>query len=163
MFEMSIDTRLAFERISRCAPDEIVTYEELSEILGRDAQSSGRHNVDSARRMLLRGEGGTRMAFSAVAGVGIKRMADSELANSGRHFMSRIRGISKRGAQTLAAVGDFDSLPNESKIAHNAALSLLGAIAQASKEKAIQKVESAVESANEKLSFAKTLALFGSK
>lgn len=160
MFEVSIDTKLAFERLQRCTPDEIVSYKELTELLGRDAQTAGYHNIAQARNMLLRGEGGTPMAFSAVVGVGVKRMADGDLANSGRHYAARIRRTSKRGMQTLAAVSDFDALPNESKIAHNAMVSLLGAIALASKEKSIQKIEIAVDKEQEKLSFAKTLALF---
>lgn len=159
--EASIDTRLVFDRLKNAKPGEVIPYKELAEILGTDPRNGkGYSSVASARRMALNQ---LKYAFEAVSGEGIKRLTDHEASRTGEQTLKAIRRRARLGAKKLTCVEKFESLSNDDKIAHNAALSMLGAITQATSAKTQERIESAVKEATKELPVAKTLALFGGK
>lgn len=159
--EASIDMRLVFDRLKTSKPDEVISYEDLSSIIGTDTRRGrGYSVVSSARRKALNQLG---MVFEAISGTGIKRLSDRQISRVGDGVIRSIRRRAKIGTKKLACVGDFSALPNEDKIAHNASLSMLGAVAQAMTTKTLDRIEAAVKEASKELPVAKTLALFGGK
>ena len=154
---LSVDSQVVYNRIRRADIGEIVTYKELRELVGRDIQDKSRHCLDTAIRIAQRED---RIVFGSVRGVGVKRLSDLETVAASSSGVDRIRRIAKRSARKATCV-DFDALPNETKIKHNAIVSLYGAIAHASKPASVVAVESAVANGEDKLPLAKTLALFG--
>lgn len=154
----SIDTQMIYERLEKSAIGELVEYQELSALIGTDVQSKGRGYMETARRMAMRDKG---MVFEPVRNVGLKRLADTEIVRSGQAYISKIRRHARRGMRVLVSVQDFNSLPNDLKVRHNATASMLGAVAQFSGGAAQKRIEGAVEQAGQKISYAKTLELFG--
>lgn len=154
--ELSVDTQLLVKRLKKCAEDEMVTYDELSGIIGRDVTAKARHILDSARRILQRQD---RMVFECVHGQGVKRLNDSAMANLGEHGIKRIRGISKRTARKIAC-SDYENLSNEDKIKSNASLSMLGALSMMTAPKKLKALETSGDVANNKVPSAKVLEMF---
>ncbi len=68
------------------------------------------------------------MVFEPVIDVGLKRLNDEGIVSLGPAYVNRIHRMSKRGAQKLTAVHDFNALPNDVKIEHNVRLAQLGAM-----------------------------------
>jgi hypothetical protein len=154
----SIDAQMIYERLTASTVGDIIPYSELSGIVSRDVQTKGRGHMETARRMALREKG---MVFGSVKNVGLKRLADTEIVQSGQSYISRIRRTARRGMRVLVSVQDFASLPNDLKVRHNATVSMLGAVTQFSGNSSQKRVESAVQKAGEKLNYSKTLELFG--
>lgn len=155
---MSLDTQMLYERLEKAQIGDLINYEELSAIIGSDVQIKGRGSLQSARKMAMRDKG---MVFESVRDIGIKRLADAEIVRSGQAYISRIRRHARRGMRVLVSVQNFEALPNDLKIRHNATASMLGAVAQFSGSAAQKRIEGAVEAAGNKISYAKTLELFG--
>jgi len=152
--EISADTRLLYQRLLKLRYDEVVTYDELSRILGRDVRKSSRSNLTSARKMAIQ----DGIVTDAVRKVGIKRLTDERTVEcTGTVMRKRIRRACHRSARRLTAVR-FDNLSDNLKQIHNAELSQLGALAEFSKDKVTKRIRSMVGSAeNEQLAIAQTL------
>lgn len=158
--KLSIDSQLIAERMMQVEIGQLVTYEVLSEVIGQDVTGDhGRGCLATARRMLQRD---SQMVFDAVRGVGLKRLSDAEIVQSGARSVRRVRSAARRGSRLLTSVGDFDSLPASDKLRHNATLSVLGAIEAISSAGSVKKVEQRVTAASP-LPIAATLAAFGVK
>jgi hypothetical protein len=75
--------------------------------------------------------------------------------------MAKIRRASRReGKRITHGVRDFNALPNDLKIKHNAAVSMFGVFEHMTKPTQIKKLEGKVEQAHESLPLAKTLEAF---
>lgn len=157
-FKSSIETRELYDRLSKLAVGEMVTYEELSKLLGvKSVRASAAAALNYARHMAQRDH---RIVTDAVWGVGIKRLSDSEAVAASSGTFSRIRRTAKRGIDRTTAV-EFDTLSNEDKIRHNAAVSGLGVLRYLSKPKEIKKLEAAVNASQTgQLPIGRTLELF---
>ena len=133
----------------------MVTYQELTNIIGRDIIKH-RHALQSARTKLLK-EG---CVFGIITRVGIKRLSDSEaIMITSTDTVQRIRRTAKRGVRVLAyGIQNFATLSNEDKILHNATASMLGAIAFVSTTKNVERLAS--KSENGQLPIASTLEFF---
>ncbi len=153
-----IDTQMIYERLSTASIGDLIEYQELTALIGTDVQNKGRGYMETARRMALRDKG---MVFQPVRGVGLKRLADTEIVQSGQAYITKIRRHARRGMRVLVSVQDFGALPNDLKVRHNATVSMLGAVAVFSGGAAQKRVEGAVEKAGQKISYTKTLELFG--
>lgn len=153
----SIDAQMIYERLEKTTVGEIVGYDELTALIGSDVQLKGRGYMETARRMAMRDKG---MVFGPIRGIGLKRLADTEIVRSGQSYISKIRRHARRGMKVLVSVQDFDALPNDLKVRHNATASMLGAVAQFSGSTAQKRIEGAVEQAGNKISYARTLELF---
>lgn len=156
----SVDTQLLYERLKRAEIGEFIPYQELTATIDRDVQSDGRGYLNTARGMTLRHD---RMVFECVSNQGLRRMNDTEIVEGGTSILQRIRRASRRGAMKLASVKNFDALPNNKKIRHNALLSALGAITHFGRESNVKQIEAKVEAAQSKLPLARTLEIFQKK
>lgn len=155
MFEMSIDTRMLYDRLKVVDVGEIVTFRQMSELLGRPVEGAT-SNLQSALHRLE----GERLAFANIKGVGYQRMDDVAVVNTAESAREGIRRKAKRAIKRLVCVREFDSLPNELKIKHNAALSGFGAIASIMSPGRVKALEEQVAKAGQQLPLAKTLESF---
>lgn len=155
LFEMSIDTRMLYDRLKKAAIGDVVSFTQMTELLGRSVDGAC-GNVQSALHR-LEGEG---IAFANVRGTGYQRMNDVEVVNSAEHAREGIRRKAKRAVRRLTCVQEFDRLPNEMKVKHNAALSGFGAIASIMSPGRVKSLEEAVARVGAQLPLAKTLEAF---
>jgi len=155
LFEMSIDTRMLYDRLKKAAVGEVVSFAQMTDTLGRQVEGAN-SNLQSALRR-LEGEG---IAFANVRGVGYQRMNDVEVVNTAEHAREGIRRKAKRAVKRLTCVQEFDKLPNELKVKHNAALSGFGAIASIMSPGRVKALEEQVMKAGAQLPLAKTLEAF---
>lgn len=156
--EISVDARVLLARLKSAQVGEIVPYSELSRLVGRDVQKDGRHILVSARKWARH----DRILFGAVTGRGLQRLDDTGKVRAGSGMMDKIRRTSRRAAQVLAAVEDFNALPNEMKIQHNMSLSIFGIIQQATSSKTQCKISEHVQGVeNGVLAMKKSFELFG--
>lgn len=137
----SIDAKMVFQRLITTEPGDVVTYQELNQITGRDVVKN-RHIIATARNMAAREK---LMQFDAVKNVGLKRLSDDEIvAMQTTRPLNHIRSTVRRSVKALACA---NQISNESLIAKNAALSLMGAIATFVKPKAIETVSKQTQQA----------------
>ena len=154
-FEMSLDTRMALDRLRQAAVGDTVTFSDLSVALGREVDG-GTPTVQAALRKLER----DGVIFGNVRGVGYQRLSDSAIVNTAEHERAALRRKARRVVHRLTSVADFDALPNDLKVKHNAAVSGFGAIASVLSPAKMKSLETSVEKAQAKLPLAKTLAAF---
>lgn len=155
-FEMSIDTRVIYDRLKSAAIGQTVTFDELSKELGRKVEGDS-SNIQSALRRLVNTDG---IVFDNVRGLGYKRLNDVEIVNTSERDREGMRRQARKIVKRLTCVSNFDALPNDMKIKHNAALSGFGAIAAIMTPGAMKKLEASVEQASQQLPLAKTLEAF---
>lgn len=155
-FELSIDTRLVYDRLKQAAIGEVVSFRALKDALGREVEGS-ESSIQSAVRRLLKVDG---IVFENVRGVGYKRLADIDIVRSSESMRDRLRRGAKRMVRKLACVQNFDALPNDLKVKHNAAMSGFGAVVAMMSPGRMKKLEQKVEQAAAQLPLAKTLEVF---
>lgn len=157
--EISIDARMLHQKLKEVPIGSTITWEDLGKVIGRDvhAGSPGYGALTTARRRVQIDDG---MVFDAIAKVGLKRLSDAEIVNTGQSIVDRVRRMARKGARRLLSVANFDALPNEAKIKHNAYASLLGAVAQISQESKVRALEKHVQGTQAALPLAKTLEVF---
>jgi hypothetical protein len=139
-FVISVDTERLITRLQAVVPGAVITYADLSATIGRDVLDGARGQLRHARHKLLDEH---RINFEAVVGQGLRRITDEEAALSGGKQLRRVRRAAYRGRKHVAAVREWDALPNAAKVASNATQAMLGAIEHAatvSKQKAIEGV-----------------------
>ena len=154
--EMSADSRALYERLGRCKVGDVLSYEEMERLTRRDLRNGERYVLYSALRQSLR----DGRAFGCIRGIGVKFLTDGEIVADADGVAPRIRRLSRRASRKLAAVRDFDKLPNDQKIRHNTLMSLFGAITAFGRESSIAKIETEVKRTSQKLSLAATLEAF---
>lgn len=151
--QISIDTRVLIDRLEKSAEGEVIPYDELNKLLGRDVRTVARHNVQSAMRHLeSRG-----MVFSTIRTVGIKLLTDSERVGEGDTGINKVRRCARRAAKRLR-FNKFEALSNEEKTRTLTAQSVLGAVTQFTKPTAVKRISESVETGV--LPVGKTLQLF---
>jgi alkylated DNA nucleotide flippase Atl1 len=154
-FEMSIETRTIRDLFKDAEVGEIVTYADLATALGREVNGAN-PNVQSAINSLI-GEG---ILLENVRGIGYKRLADTEVVGTAEHARKGMKRKASKQVKKLACVQDFDAMPNEAKVKHNAAVSIFGAIGAMLGINRYKRVEAAVEKTAAQLPLAKTLEAF---
>ena len=153
--ELSLDARLLADALRKIPKGDVVSYESLSEIIGRDVQDKGRGALYTARRRVLHDDG---LVTEAVANEGIKVMLDVDVVGAtGESARRRIRRMTRTAVRKLTSVA-YDLLPRELKTKHNVEVSLLGVLAHVSTEKSAKQIEKQVETNPMPLS--KTLEFF---
>ena len=157
MFQLSIDTRHIYERLIKAKIGDVVNYQELSSIIGRDIQNGARSNLTSARRIAERDD---HYVFDAVKGVGIRRLSDEEMCDLGESVIAHIKKTSRRCVKRMVCVKDFSSLPKEAQTKHNTYVSVFSMLTEMAKPSNIKKIEHRVSEANQTLPFNKTLEAF---
>lgn len=123
--ELSLDTQTLETLLSSTAIGDVVTYAQMSAAIGRDVQTVGRGHLRTARVRLHRAQ---QMVFAAVPNVGVKRMDDIGKIEIATGHTRRGRTQYKMAVRTVAAVDNFDALPNDQKIKHSMVAAQAGAI-----------------------------------
>lgn len=139
--EINVDARVILARLKAAKVGDIITYAELSELVGRDVQKANRYILEAARRWAKK----ERIVFGTVTGEGIQRLDDAGKVRVGSGMIDKIRRTSRRAAQTLAAVESFNDLPNDMKIQHNMSMSVFGIIQQATSRKVQDRIAEKVD------------------
>lgn len=155
MFVMSVDTRVVYDRLKKAALGETVTYIELGSMLGREIDGG-----DPIMQSALRSVENDGFVFGNVRSVGYQRLNDTEIVKSTEQDRLALRRKARRVVEKLSHVTDFDALPNDLKVKHNAAMSGFGAIAAILAPAKMKALETKIEQAAMKLPLAKTLAAF---
>jgi hypothetical protein len=155
-FVPSVDTKLLYERLCKAQPGETIPYQELSTLIGRDITNGARHLLTSATR-LARKE--NQIVFRAHRTVGIRRLTNSEIANSGKARQRSVRRKSSEGIKDLECA-DFADLPSADKVSHNTFRTLLAFLHKMTSPSNAKQLEAAVAKADTALTFAKTLEAF---
>lgn len=154
-FEMNIDTRAIFDRLKQVPIGGSITYDALSALLGRPV-SGGTPTLQSALRALER----DGCVFANIRGQGYQRLDDVSIVKASEHDRLLIRRKARRAVERLTSVQNFEALPNDMKVKHNAAMSGFGAIVSIMHPSKMKTLEEKVEAAQAKLPLAKTLAAF---
>ena len=106
--EVSINTQLLCERLSKLEVEELISYDVLSRVAGLDVRGKARHNLLAARRRVL---GNHKIATGCVSGRGIKRLSDTGIVQS---FSSDLRSInrkSRRSRRKIVAIEKYRIVP----------------------------------------------------
>ena len=154
---LSLDSKMIYDRLKKTDIGDVIPYAELSTLIGRSAQNGGRGSIQTARRKSLRED---YMVFGVLRNVGLKRLSDIEIVATGEDTVRKIRRTSAKGFRVITAVREFDKLPNEKKVLHNAYASALGAISMATSGARMKRLEARVAEAKASLSLAGTLDAF---
>jgi hypothetical protein len=101
------------------------------------------------------------LEFGSVIGVGYKRLSDEEIVAASARDMERSHRGAQRAARKLGNVQNFDALPAEAQVKHNAALAVFGVIGAATSGTALRRVEEATAKAKKGLPMADTLKALG--
>jgi hypothetical protein len=152
---LSIDAKLLYERLIQVEVGAEITNKELSDIIGRNVQESGRGVLATARRKAQRED---QIVFGIVRNVGLKRLTDAEIVNSGERSIEHHRRSSKRAGRRLTCVQHFDALPPEVQTRHNAQASYFGLVAHLSTTRQMKRLEEKVS--NGVLPLQRTLEAF---
>lgn len=154
-FEMSLDTRVVVDALRDVKVGERITYQSIGDALGRAVDGGDPHIQSALRRLEADG-----VIFGNVRRVGYQRLADVDIVNTVEHERKGLRRKARRIVHRLTSIADFEALPNELKVKHNAAVSGFGAIAAILAPDKMRQLEAKVEGAQAKLPLAKTLAAF---
>ena len=141
----AIEVRKMFEKLDETLVGDVVTYKELSEIIGKDV-TKHRHMLDKARAFALE----RQKVFGVVRGVGLRRLTDIETVQTGQRTMHSVRGAVHRGMNRITKV-DFNELPKDVKQQHNVYYSVFGAISALTHKKKLDKVHERVAKAETSL------------
>lgn len=151
-FERSIEVTLMVERLDRCQPGEMVSYEELSRIALVDVQHEGRSKLDSARRIL---QNEKEKLFEPLIGKGLKFLTDEGIADCGPGRVLRLNRLAKR-ALKKQMLSDPKKLPPDKALKNNAVLSVLGLAVISTQETKLKSIEVAVRKTQQKLDLGET-------
>jgi hypothetical protein len=131
-------------------------------LVKKDVQKIGKGgaylNLSSARRIAQNQD---EIVFDTVINEGIKRLGDNGIVEAATlPAIARIRNTSRKSAKKLACVKDFNALPDNLKIKHNASMAIFGMLSEVTKPKKIANLESRVYDTARTISLAETLDAF---
>lgn len=152
----SIESKLIYNRISQCKEGEIVTYEELDQLIGRSVQKTCRYALTSARNACMNDH---RIVFSAIPNVGIKRLKNEEIPGTADSRFLHIKRVANKGLRESACV-DYDNLTPENKIKHNTNISMFAVHKELAKPGSEKLIENQVKIDHQALPIGKVLRLF---
>ena len=151
--EVSIDIKLLCDALKLVEIGDVITYQELSDIIGRSVIKH-RYLLQKARRDLRRDDG---ILFDCVFNTGLRRMSNSDIVNKvSTQPFQRMRSTVRNAVGDIHCIQN-DQLSNNERITLNASQSLFGAIAEFIKPKAINLLGANIQ---EPLPVAKTLEFF---
>lgn len=156
-FRRTPATETLLSRLQKLDMGDVVTYGELSALIGDNVQTKGIGVLVSARRIAERD---FQIVTDTINNIGLKRLTDQEAIKSGHRFRRKVRSAARRGVRRVNAA-HFGQLPDEYKLLRNMHLSVFGAIDMFTRRHSVEKLGSAVNiTATGQLSIGETLALF---
>ena len=154
--EKSADTITIEHRLRKLSVDEIVTYDELSTLLGRDVRTHCSGNMQTARKELEK----DALFFGTVRGKGIVRLSNDGAVESSKSHLVRARRATTRGLRKLACV-PFEQLSDKAKKSHLVTSAQLGAMNLFAKSSSARKIEQKTNGSEQPVPIGETLKLFG--
>ena len=153
----SADTLIVENQLRTTRPGDVIQYDELSKLLGRDVRTFCLGSVQTARKALIH----ESIFFDTIPNEGYKRLTDEEACLSASHYIARAKSASHRGLTHLQNV-QFEKLTDEGKRHHLTASAQLGAINMFAAGKAQKKISAAVDATkSQQMAIGETLKLFG--
>ncbi|OMQ63521.1 hypothetical protein AQ709_13880 [Burkholderia pseudomallei] len=150
-FKLSADSAALVSRLKEASVGEVVSYEALSKIVGRDVQSVASGALHSARHIVQRE---VRVIFGVIRGVGLKRLSSEEIVDASTKDRHKIRRHAIRSARKLVCV-DYDQLTPSKQVKHNAELAAFGVLQEITTEKAVERISKKVEETKSTLPIAR--------
>lgn len=155
--EMAPETRIVLQRLREMKIGDFVSYDELSELSGKQIAGDS-FNLSTARRSLLKSD---HMVFEVIRMSGLKRLNDTELAMSASDkFVDKSRRHAKRSAQKMACIESYDKLSPAAQLAHTIKISFFGAIAYMARKGQLERASQAVAGRSGELPISETLKAF---
>lgn len=142
-FQPSLDVKTLSELLLSAEIGEVVTYEKMTEAIGRNILNS-RSTLSSAMRGV---QNSHQFVFSCVPTVGYKRLTNSEIVGKGEQFIKHIKRTSKRGAKNLACV-QYDELTQDDKTSHNTRMTIFAMVQDNVSTKTTKIIEKMVSDSN---------------
>jgi len=158
--KISIDSQMLYERLQQAQPGDIITYDELNILIGRDVQREAYNCLFTAR---TKARSLNRLAFGVIPNLGLKCLEDVEVVATGYDYLQSIRRKARSGFKTLICLNDYQSLPENIKHKHNAVATLLAFAMKVTAPKKITALEGIIAEKMQKLTFKQTLEFFGNK
>ena len=154
----SVDTQILVERMKKLEIGEVITYDDLSSLIGREITASeNRSALQSARRILCNQH---RISTGVIRKVGIKRLSGEETVFSIGTVVKAVYRKAAKGIRTIANTVEYDTLSRKGQVEYNLNMSQLGAIAGISNSPSREKIRAESGESQLPLAFTKTLALF---
>jgi hypothetical protein len=157
-FRPNPDVDLIAEAMGACAIGQVMTYDHLSKLIGRDIREF-RYIIAAARRRLLNWKG---MVFEAVPNEGYCRLSDSQCITAGMRDIDSCRRKALRAGKKARA-SKTELLTPEERSRRAVVMTQAMFMARSSSVQATKKLESAVADHGLELTYQKTLALFEKK
>lgn len=154
---ISVDAQLLYARLKEVGVGETIPYSDLDAVVSRDVRNGATGVLQTARRRCLMLDA---IVFGTIRMVGLKRLADIEIVDTGQGQLDSIRRRSRRAFKTLTCVANFDTLPAESKVRHNTFASMFNVLSNITKPGQVKKLEADIAKAQQQLPLAKTLESF---
>ena len=155
--KLSIEAKLLIDLLRETEQGQFVSYAALSEVIGRNVQKEGNGALQTARRRLLKDH---QVLIGTVRDEGVKNMTDTERVEHGQYDLDHVRRHTRRSYERITSVKDFDGLPNDAKIQHNARAAMFGTMAYLAHGNRVKKLEAKVAEAGTALPVQKTLEAF---
>lgn len=121
---MSALGRLLYARLVDVPVGELIHYDELSNVIGRDVQQDGRWYLKEARELARRQD---RIVFDVERDIGIRRADNITTVSIAEGRVEGIARAAKRGTEILATV-DRDELEPHDRARRDVAHLQLGAL-----------------------------------
>lgn len=150
-FVRSADTGLLVTLLMEANEGDLVTYDQITQHLGRDI----RHNrscLTSALRIAER----DGAVFAAEPGKGYRRLPPGDAVASVDGFRARQHNLANRACKRLSVI-DSHRLEEPERKKFYTHLSIQGALQAATKAAAVKKIETHVNGSTQQLAVAKTL------
>ena len=153
--EASAESQLLYQAIVELAVDEILTYETMDRIIGREVRKA-RHFLMTAQNMARREKG---FVYAMVRNTGIKRLSDHGVLDKHRNLHNSLRKKANRTIRDLACV-DREGLSQADRTQVDLQRTFCALVSTVSKPKNVTKIEETVKETSNALAFQKTLELF---
>ena len=137
---LSIEAGAIMSRLRECKPGDVVTYDELSKVVGKDVRMS-RGGLATARKRV---EVDDRIIFETIATVGVKCLTALEAAQSMTAHVRRTRSAARRGVRKARAI-DVLAVPPAERLTLIARASYLALVDGTGAPAAQKRLEAAIQ------------------
>jgi len=155
MFRRSLETSLIVERLAKCEPGDVVSYEELSTLLGTRV-SGVTSQLQSAKRVVLAEHS---LYFDIQRGAGLICAGNDGRIASAKDGIKHIHRAANRKLKILGTA-NVAAMTNEEKMQFNTVASHVGVLAGITTARAQNKLAAAVAVSEQCLPLVKTLEAF---
>ena len=143
---LSSDAATIIQRLRRMLVDEVLSYGEISALIGRDILGCS-HILRTARHRVLKDDA---IHTAAIATIGVKRMSSAEAGRALAHGLRRARSAARKG-RLRASKLIIDEIPQDERALVFARASLLELIDYGGSAKAQSKALAAAAASDERV------------